>query len=219
MSEWRPINGFEGIYEVNDVGQVRSLPRMVNGRDGFPRKRPGCTKKAINIHGYLYYSLSKGGKDKRFAAHRLVAEAFIPNPEKKPEVNHKDGDKHNNSVDNLEWVTRTENHHHAIAHGLWSQYDRTGQRNPMYGKHHKDSTKEKIGAVHRGLKHSEDAKRRMGESHRGKKFSEDHKRKISAAVSASKRGRKWVNDGKGTKCVPQYQLPVFLASGWRLGRI
>lgn len=218
MCEWRAIKGFEGAYEVSNDGQVRSLPREVNGRGNFPRRRPGKLKKAVDVHGYLYYSLSEGGKDRRYAAHRLVAEAFIPNPEGKPEVNHKDGNKHNNSVDNLEWVTRTENHRHAIAHGLWSQYDRAGKRNPMYGKHHKDSTKEKIGAVHKGLKHSDEAKKKMGDAHRGTKFSGEHKRKISMGVSASKIGRTWITNGVENKCVSKGTLETFLADGWRKGR-
>lgn len=74
------------------------------------------SKKALTSHrrGYLYVRTSNGN----YQVHRLVAEAFLDNPENKPCVNHKDGNKHNNSVNNLEWVTHQENTQHAIKHGL-----------------------------------------------------------------------------------------------------
>lgn len=91
-------------YQVSNLGRVYSVPRI--------ESRGGFLSKNNNGRGYMTVMLSIGGKQKRVYNHRLVARAFIPNPENKPEVNHKDGNKQNNCVENLEWVTRTENATH-----------------------------------------------------------------------------------------------------------
>lgn len=101
MEEWRDAVGFEGIYEVSNFGNVR---RADTGR---------ALKGGLNSYGYKVFSLSKDGKPHMSKGHRLVAQAFIPNPENKRDVNHKDGDKTNNFVDNLEWASRSENITHA----------------------------------------------------------------------------------------------------------
>ena len=107
---WKPIEGTDGMYEVSNTGKVRSLNYL--GR--------GITKelKPWKNGGYRRINLIVAGKKKNFLLHRMVAEAFIPNPDNKPEVNHKDGDKWNNSVANLEWATRRENITHADETGL-----------------------------------------------------------------------------------------------------
>lgn len=105
---WKDVKGFEGLYQVSGSGEVKSLPR--NGT------KKGGKKICQHIHktGYMYCTLCKHGKLYNKQVHRLVAEAFIPNLDDKPVVNHKDGDKVNNSLDNLEWVTLSENALHSI---------------------------------------------------------------------------------------------------------
>ena len=121
MEIWKDIKGYEGMYQVSDLGRVRSLDRKCLNREGVMVRRKGAIKSlSKNRQGYLYVNLSSGTKNatnKRTRVHRLVAEAFIPNPENKPQVNHKDLDKSNNSVSNLEWVTRKENVEHAWENG------------------------------------------------------------------------------------------------------
>lgn len=99
------IAGYGTAYSVNKIGQVFSKVRGLLGTD---KSRTG----------YLRVALSKNGKTKRFLVHRLVAIAYIPNPENKKQVNHKDGNKQNNAVENLEWCTISENAQHAFATGL-----------------------------------------------------------------------------------------------------
>ena len=107
---WKDIKGFEGKYQISNLGRVKSLQR--NGR-------PERILRLNLIKGYAYTTLSNGSRDKKkLKVHRLVAEAFIPNPHNKPEVNHIDGDKRNCKVENLEWVTHQENCKHAYETGL-----------------------------------------------------------------------------------------------------
>ena len=108
---WKDIKGFEGKYQISNLGRVKSLQR--NGR-------PERILRLNLIKGYAYTTLSNGsrGNKKKLKVHRLVAEAFIPNPHNKSEVNHIDGDKRNCKVENLEWVTHQENCKHAYETGL-----------------------------------------------------------------------------------------------------
>lgn len=107
---WKPIVGYEGLYEVSNFGRVKGLERMVKGRYGNLRFQKETMRKIqINNRGYCTVRLCKDGNYKYYFVHRLVAEAFIPNDDKTFEVNHKDEDKLNNYAFNLEWVTRKEN--------------------------------------------------------------------------------------------------------------
>jgi hypothetical protein len=109
---WKPILGYEGLYEISNKARVKSLSRIVSCRNKYesllPEKllKQGCTK------GYFHVSLAKNSINKIFKVHRLVAIAFISNPENKYTVNHKDLNSRNNFVENLEWNTSAENTHH-----------------------------------------------------------------------------------------------------------
>lgn len=110
---WKKIDGYEGLYEISNFGNVKSIPR-----NGTQVKTEKILKKYITRCNYLVVVLSKQNKPKRIQIHRLVAKSFIPNPENKPCINHKDGNKHNNYVDNLEWCTYSENLKHAYKANL-----------------------------------------------------------------------------------------------------
>lgn len=104
MEEWKPIKGYEGLYEVSNLGRVKSLGKGKN------RNSKGRILKAHkSSKDYLYARLCKEGKTKSYYVHRLVAIAFVDNPEGYNEVNHKDENKENNCADNLEWCNRQYN--------------------------------------------------------------------------------------------------------------
>ena len=107
---WKPVVGYEGFYEVSNIGRVRSLARIVECNDGRKRKIKDRTLKGSrNSGGYSGVTLHKDGCTKFVNIHRIVAEAFVPNPLEKEEVNHKDENPSNNHASNLEWVTHKEN--------------------------------------------------------------------------------------------------------------
>lgn len=99
---WKDIAGYEGKYQVSSFGRVKSLNYRRTGREQILETHK-------NTYGYLMVSLWKNGKCKQSLVHRLVASAFIPNPDNLPEINHKDENKENNRVDNLEWVLHKDN--------------------------------------------------------------------------------------------------------------
>lgn len=122
------IKGYEGLYSVDTNGNIWSYHIVYNKKEKRNLK--------LHIRDYITVSLRKDGKDKRYRVHRLVAEHFIPNPDNLPQVNHKDGNKHNNNINNLEWISQSDNAKHAYANHLQipskpncksvSQYDLNG---------------------------------------------------------------------------------------------
>lgn len=107
--EWRPVEGTNNYLYVSNLGRVRS-----NWRKGK------ILKPTPDQRGYLRLKVTTKYFSKPFKVHRLVAQAFIPNPDNLPQVNHIDGNKANNRVDNLEWMSNRDNAHHAIRTGLWT---------------------------------------------------------------------------------------------------
>lgn len=118
---WKDVVGYEGLYQVSSMGKVKSCAHIVNCRGNSFRTQPAKllsqqTNKKKNF--YYFVRLYKNGRPKPFFVHRLVADAFIPNNNNLTQVNHKDGNKKNNNVSNLEWCTPSENSKHAFKIGL-----------------------------------------------------------------------------------------------------
>jgi hypothetical protein len=121
MEIWKDIKGYEGLYQVSNTGKVRSLDRIVKGKLNSTRLIKGKELSATdNGRGYLKVALQLDGRNTRkiYKVHRLVAEAFIPNPLNKSEVNHINCIKTDNRVSNLEWNTSSENSSHAYNNDL-----------------------------------------------------------------------------------------------------
>ncbi|MDG9966947.1 NUMOD4 domain-containing protein [Achromobacter mucicolens] len=112
--EWRPVPGYERTHEVSDLGRVRSLPRVTTRGRHVGGSLMQCTPAA---NGYVSVSFKVNGTVRRFLVHRLVAMAFIPNPDGLREVDHLDGRPDNNAKANLGWVTRAENMRRAALNG------------------------------------------------------------------------------------------------------
>lgn len=117
--EWRPVVGFEGYLEVSDEGYIRRTPRLVNHRwNSKMLLNPKTLARYTNRKGYYYSRTEINCKSTHICIHKAVAEAFIPNPENKPQIDHIDGDKSNNKVSNLRWVTNRENYDYSVELGL-----------------------------------------------------------------------------------------------------
>ena len=129
---WKDIKGYEGLYQVSNLGRVKSLAKKA----GTSNRSEKIIKKNITRYGYYLNTLSKDGVVSYKSTHRLVAQAFIPNPQNKPTVNHIDGNRINNNVNNLEWCTQREN----IIH----KFKVLNYKGVMFGKHLSDEHKKKI---------------------------------------------------------------------------
>lgn len=134
---WKGIPGYEEKYQASNLGRIRSTISW-NGRYYYKKERILVPQK--NCWGRLQIDLSKNGKVKKYSVHRLVAQTFIPNPENKPEINHIDGNKLNNNIENLEWVTSKENVLHAYRTGL----RKSSQKNVEHARRMGQSMKKAI---------------------------------------------------------------------------
>lgn len=131
---WKDIKGYEGLYQISSFGNVKSLDRYIINKNGDKQYFPGKYLTQGISDSYLKVTLSKNNKQRTFRVHILVARTFIPNPENKPEVNHIDGNKKNNKVNNLEWNTRSENELHAYRNGLAKPSNKQKQAVAKYAK-------------------------------------------------------------------------------------
>ena len=151
MEQWRDIPGYEGLYQISNIGRVKSRKKIKSLR--------------TDKRGYLTVWLCKDSSQKNYKVHRLVAIAFIPNPESKKTVNHIDGDKQNNSVSNLEWATHSETIIHANQTGLRTVTDAQRKAASINGKNTcdknrprkavfctKDGVKRKFESAHDGAR-------------------------------------------------------------------
>ena len=180
MSEieiWKDIPDYEGLYQVSNMGRVKSLKR---GKE--KSIKPSKDK-------YIRLVLCKDGKGKCVLVHRLVASAFIPNdnPTEKTEIKHIDENPSNNHFLNLEWCSHIENLNYGTRNKKISD-SKKGENHPMYGKHHTEETKQKISKANKGKNspmygkhHTEETKQKISEIHKGKKLSEETKQKMSKA--------------------------------------
>ena len=131
---WKDIKGYEGLYQVSNLGRVRSLDREVKCRtssSGVSKRKGYILKPGIASNGYLMVALYNNKVQKCRTMHSLIAEAFIPNPDMLPCVNHKNGNRTDNRLENLEWVTYSENNYHAVR--------KLGRTSPWKGKFGKDN--------------------------------------------------------------------------------
>lgn len=135
MEEWRDVVGYSSSHEVSSYGRVRTKDRYITRSDGVVvHYAPRYLCPVLNADGYRQCKLCRNGVYKTRRVHRLVAEAFIPNPSHLSDVNHKDSNRENNRVDNLEWLDHKSNVQQSIKEGRhFCVCDLTGKNNPNYG--------------------------------------------------------------------------------------
>lgn len=170
---YKPIKG-HARYFVSSMGNVKNID---TGK---------MLKPALDGGGYLHVVLCSHGNHLTHKVHRLVAEAFIPNIENKPQVNHRDEVKTNNLLENLEWMSCRDN----INYGTHNKRVSMAKK----GQYHSYETKRKMAEAHKGKPMSEETKLKISLAMKGQKLSEEHKRKLSEA----NKGKHWVlgEDGK-----------------------
>ena len=150
MEEWRDIKGYEGKYKISSHGRVKSLPKEGNAY------KEVMLKPLITNKGYSRVCLFKNNSRKYVSIHRLVADTFISNPYNKPQVNHIDGNKTNNKVDNLEWCNQSENELHAHKIGLkHTRKEISSYIDGTFEKHFKSTAEAKEWLISEGYKNAD----------------------------------------------------------------
>ena len=127
MEIWKPVPEYEGLYEVSDLGRVRSLPRLPRPGTGGASNLGGCVRKLGLVNGYLCLLLSRFGVKKNYRVSRLVLTAFVGPPPEGYEAAHRDGVSTNNNLPNLAWKTPKENQADRLCHGTDNRGERHGE--------------------------------------------------------------------------------------------
>lgn len=160
MEVWKDIKGYEGYYQVSSEGRIKSLDRIVISRNrwGFHNRhyKGRLLKFELNKDGYFYCGLCKDSRRIMYIVHRLVAEAFINNPECKSEVNHIDGNKQNSRVNNFEWMTHEENMDDAVKNGLLNNKGKNHPRARIIFQ------MDKLGNIIKKFNYIKEAERELG---------------------------------------------------------
>ncbi len=193
---WKDIKGYEGLYQISNFGNIKSMDKVIIRKDGIKYiKRGTMLKPSINTSGYLQIGLSKNGIRKPFRIHRLVAIAFIPNPYNKPFIDHINTIKTDNKVENLRWVTREENANNPLTRKHISESN-SNEKHWNYGKHPTNETKQKMSESKKGKyiginnpnygNHmSDESKQKISESNKGRKHSKEFKEQRSKKYKGS----------------------------------
>lgn len=134
---WKDIKNYEGLYQISNLGRVKSLKTWIRQYNNYVEKER-LLKPCVNSVGYYIVVLYKDKHKKTFSLHRLIAQAFIPNPNNYPQINHIDGNKKNFNINNLEWCTQSYNMIHAFKNGLEKpnkpMLNKKGELNPLSKK-------------------------------------------------------------------------------------
>lgn len=215
---WKDVVGYEGFYQVSNLGRVK---RIKSGRGARAGKILKQSLRGRDYPGdYPAVYLTKDSKTIAYSVHRIVCTAFHNNPEHKPCVNHINGVKTDNRAENLEWVTYQENNIHAWSTGLnsakpISEETRKRLSEAFKGRHHSEESRKKISESHKGKRYSEESRKKMSEIQKRIKASPELRKKLSEA----NKGIIWINDGIRTKGVRPEKLQDYLNAGYVLGRL
>lgn len=199
--EWRPFPGWEAGYAISSWGRVKRIARTTITKKGHSMFFSEREVKPYDVGlGYLVVKLSIGLRHStNLSVHRAVALAFISNPEGKSEVNHKDAEKANNHVSNLEWCSRAENVRHAFALGLYPS--RKGKNSPSYGRPVSAKTRALISEANQ-------IRQRFPLSG-----------EVKAKIGKANQGRVYINDGSICRMVTSSEVDGLLAAGWQRRRL